>query len=555
MVFVPSLLDAREVCSEHDSFEPAETTTRDTPRARLCDDTKTIRLEILPTRSREPLRVAFAAAPETATAGAPHTANMVHVNACFRSRSDRRAGVYGTSGVDAMVPWITCLVSFCGLISSRSAKTRRQSFVSKKKLAAFALVTPRVTMQTQTVLPSLARCSAPRFGTGAVAVPRHARAQPCAVLMRPAAGRRPISLGPIRHAFVNPRALHHSGGSVPAKRRGHITTSASSGRPGLNEFPVADRRVELDKMTLAQLKPLCKGSGLKQGGKKQELVSRLLVNEFGTTDDEADIDPTQDIVGLAVEWRQGRSVGASGVSFRESDSVDRALKTSGFVDERAADANFGWKQGFDDGGYSRSSEARGDQHANSGQRESAAARVMGRTGGGFDDGAGSGWATDDDWYDREKEDAVRYNDAQAKTPPQRTPEERKEEKKELERVQRMSLQRRAAIVTALRTLATEREGFEADPRVHLSAVAVAIEKAYRAMKYSAFAKMDDRGRDVLVDINVATGTLAILAQKITRAGTVEWEVDDTDAFLEVRISHPTRSASAIAHTFRLTLSC
>ena len=119
----------------------------------------------------------------------------------------------------------------------------------------------------------------------------------------------------------------------------------------------------------------------------------------------------------------------------------------------------------------------------------------------------------------------------------------------------MSLQRRAAIVTALRTLATEREGFEADPRVHLSAVAVAIEKAYRAMKYSAFAKMDDRGRDVLVDINVATGTLAILAQKITRAGTVEWEVDDTDAFLEVRISHPTRSASAIAHTFRLTLSC
>ena len=34
-----------------------------------------------------------------------------------------------------------------------------------------------------------------------------------------------------------------------------------------------------------------------------------------------------------------------------------------------------------------------------------------------------------------------------------------------------------------------------------------------------------------VDINVSEGTLAVLAQKVGRGGTVEWEVDDTDDFL------------------------
>ena len=69
---------------------------------------------------------------------------------------------------------------------------------------------------------------------------------------------------------------------------------------------MADRRRELTKMTMAGLKPLCKGAGLKQGGKKAELVDRLLELEFGTTDDEADIDPKEDIMGLAKEWRSGR---------------------------------------------------------------------------------------------------------------------------------------------------------------------------------------------------------------------------------------------------------
>ena len=62
------------------------------------------------------------------------------------------------------------------------------------------------------------------------------------------------------------------------------------------EFPVAERRAELTKMKMADLKPMCKGSGLKMGGKKSDLVDRLLEHEFGTTDDEADIDPRADVV-------------------------------------------------------------------------------------------------------------------------------------------------------------------------------------------------------------------------------------------------------------------
>ena len=358
-------------------------------------------------------------------------------------------------------------------------------------------------MQATSVLPTLARSTAPRFGASPVPVPKQLgfRVRPCAARL---AARR----------FIENR------------RRPTVTTAASR---SLNEFPVADRRAELSKMTMAQLKPLCKGSGLKQGGKKGELVDRLLENEFGTTDDEADIDPSEDIVGLATEWRRGRATGA-GVSFTEMDTIERAMKNSGFVDERGADAAFSSQQGFEDGGYSRSSEARGDQNVN---QSSAAARLMGRDGGGFDDGAGAGWGDDDGW-DRDAGYDGRYDDTQKE--PQFTPEELAAQISEAKRKAALkaerSLERRAAIVTALRTLATEREGFESDPRVHLTAVSKAIEKSYREMRYSAFSKMDDRSREVCVDINVATGTLAILAQCIGRSGTVEWEVDDTEAFLE-----------------------
>ena len=153
---------------------------------------------------------------------------------------------------------------------------------------------------------------------------------------------------------------------------------------------------------------------------------------------------------------------------------------------------------------------------------------MGRDGGGFDDGGGAGWGDDGggarDWYAEEEPFAPVKEEL--------TAEARAEAKRKAALKAERSLERRSAIVTALRTLATEREGFESDPRVHLEAVSRAIERAYRNMRYSAFAKMDDRGRDVCVDINVATGTLAILAQRVGRGGTVEWEIDDTEAFLE-----------------------
>ena len=92
-------------------------------------------------------------------------------------------------------------------------------------------------------------------------------------------------------------------------------------------------------MTTAQLKPMCKGSGLKVGGKKGDLIDRLLEHEFGTTDDEADVDPTADIVGLAKEWRSGRVVSpTSGLSFGDLDALERlALGSSPRVDERGAD--------------------------------------------------------------------------------------------------------------------------------------------------------------------------------------------------------------------------
>ena len=386
-------------------------------------------------------------------------------------------------------------------------------------------------MQAPTVSSrTLAHSLAPRFGAGAVATPRAVRASAAgprlgARRFQAVDRRRPTAVSTRRLPFLGgaappPAGSRASRAAAPARRASHVARAASR---QLSEFPVADRRAELSGMKMAQLKPLCKGSGLRQGGKKSELIDRLLEHEFGTTDDEADIDPRDDIVGLANEWRSGRAV-SGGVSFGEMDRVESALSSSGFVDERAADAAF-YEQGFDDGGYARSSEARGDQGVGA---SSAAARVMGRDGGGFDDGGGAGWGDDGggarDWYAEEEHFAPAKEEL--------TAEARAEAKRKAALKAERSLERRSAIVTALRTLATEREGFESDPRVHLEAVSRAIERAYRNMRHSAFAKMDDRGRDVCVDINVATGTLAILAQRVGRGGAVEWEIDDTEAFLE-----------------------
>ena len=394
-------------------------------------------------------------------------------------------------------------------------------------------------MQAPTVSSrTLAHSLAPRFGAGAVATPRAVRASAAgprlgARRFQAVDRRRPTAVSTRRLPFLGgaappPAGSRPSRAAAPARRASHVARAASR---QLSEFPVADRRAELSGMKMAQLKPLCKGSGLRQGGKKSELIDRLLEHEFGTTDDEADIDPRDDIVGLANEWRSGRAV-SGGVSFGEMDRVESALSSSGFVDERAADAAF-YEQGFDDGGYAQSSEARGDQNAFG--APSAAARVLGRDGRGFDDGGGSGWGRDDDdsWYaDEDTRLGGDVSERGANVVKELTAEEKAEAQRRARNKAERSLERRAAIVAALRTLATEREGFESDPRVHLEAVSRAIERAYRNMRYSAFAKMDDRSRDVCVDINVATGTLAILAQRVGRAGTVEWEVDDTEAFLE-----------------------
>ena len=197
-------------------------------------------------------------------------------------------------------------------------------------------------MQTLPVSASVAPRSAPRLRRGfrdgaALALAPLSRAAPVpsaaaalfAAPARVAHRRRAAPLAPPRGSLVlgattralAPRRAPASSLRPPAPRSRpsslRVVSDASSGR-GLSEFPVADRRAELSKMTMAKLKPLCKGCGLKMGGKKGELIDRLLEHEFGTADDEADVDPRDDIVGLANEWRAGRSVvgGAPGANPR-----------------------------------------------------------------------------------------------------------------------------------------------------------------------------------------------------------------------------------------------
>ena len=422
-------------------------------------------------------------------------------------------------------------------------------------------------MQTLPVSASVAPRSAPRLRRGfrdgaALALAPLSRAAPVpsaaaalfAAPARVAHRRRAAPLAPPRGSLVlgattralAPRRAPASSLRSPAPRSRpsslRVVSDASSGR-GLSEFPVADRRAELSKMTMAKLKPLCKGCGLKMGGKKGELIDRLLEHEFGTADDEADVDPRDDIVGLANEWRAGRSVvgGApGGATFGDLDAVESMFASASFgADERAADAVLGASAlGFDDGGYAVSSEARGDMGP--GADANFAARVVGKSLGdavGFDDGAGAGWRDDAGGWDRDEDprDGYDYDASSPPPPPAPPPPPTKEElaalRKAKAKKERLSLEKRSAVVAALRQLATEREGFAADPRLHLEAVSRAIEDAYRAMRYSAYAKMDPRAREVCVDINVSAGTLVVSAQKIGRSGAVEWEVDDTDAFL------------------------
>ena len=219
-------------------------------------------------------------------------------------------------------------------------------------------------MQTLPVSASVAPRSAPRLRRGfrdgaALALAPLSRAAPVpsaaaalfAAPARVAHRRRAAPLAPPRGSLVlgattralAPRRAPASSLRPPAPRSRpsslRVVSDASSGR-GLSEFPVADRRAELSKMTMAKLKPLCKGCGLKMGGKKGELIDRLLEHEFGTADDEADVDPRDDIVGLANEWRAGRSVvgGApGGATFGDLDAVESMFASASFgADERAA---------------------------------------------------------------------------------------------------------------------------------------------------------------------------------------------------------------------------
>eukprot|EP00982_Pelagococcus_subviridis_P014363 31323-Pelagococcus_subviridis.AAC.10 len=336
-------------------------------------------------------------------------------------------------------------------------------------------------------------------------------------------------------------------GGTTARLRA-VASFSPEGDTDYVDLPVANRRAELMKMTMAQIKPMLRGAGLKLGGKKPECVDRLLEHEFGTSDDEADVDPAEDVVGLAKEWRRGRVV-SGGVTLGDIDAVDSALRSAGFdtiapsggggkgwIDEAAADAAFGGGASFTD----TSTKFEAYESHEGGAAQSAAARLMGKSDGAFDDGGGSGWddgrsAGADEWEYSDAYAAAPRAPSEGTTPqtPQTPPKvDVKAEKLAKQRAERRRLAKRSAIVTALRQLATERDGFEADPRVHLEAVSRAIDVSYRKLKHSKFARMNANGRDVCVDINVSEGTLLVLAQRIGRSGAVEYEEDDTEAFLE-----------------------
>ena len=197
-------------------------------------------------------------------------------------------------------------------------------------------------MQTTSVTSSLARrvTIRPRAVDGAAQAPgRHVtivRAQ-CINRRQTNAGRQGNS-----NALVGSRILGGSRLALAAPSTRHTRHVIARVTANFSEFPVAERRAELQKMTTAQLKPMCKGSGLKVGGRKGDLIDRLLESEFGTTDDEADVDPAADIVGMAKEWRSARGVSPTGgLSFGDLDALENAMGTVR-VDERGANYANAW---------------------------------------------------------------------------------------------------------------------------------------------------------------------------------------------------------------------
>ena len=217
----------------------------------------------------------------------------------------------------------------------------------------------------------------------------------------------------------------------------------------------------------------------------------------------------------------------SGLSFGDLGALERlALGSSPRVDERGAD-----------GGVPRA-ELRG-RFPRRLRRQRSNRGVLGRrreTRGPDAPSAGGGAVgtvailIEGDGWDRgfnEDDPAPRTRDVEPDQPVP-TREQKADAAKKAARTERVRLGKRAPSSAA-------RFGHQ-QGRVRVGpegaeAVSRAIDRAYRKLRYSAFAEMDPRGRDVCVDINVAEGTVAVLAQR-SAGGTVEWEKDDTDAFLE-----------------------
>jgi N utilization substance protein A len=245
------------------------------------------------------------------------------------------------------------------------------------------------------------------------------------------------------------------------------------------------RRAELSALTVEKgLKPLCRGYGLKLGGSKGALLERVLAHEVAN---KADMAPMEAVVERASAWRSTRIVAVDGEA---NAAVERRAKAQS---ERRASAG-GWGRGEDE------EDEEGDDR--------------------YDDAWGAEWNRTDD-----VEGSMAYlQDIEARYP---------ELVRADAKVSKDDLARRIAIVDGLRSLAKEKKGYEADTGLHLEAIARAIERGYRDMRGSALnilQKESKRRIDVSVDIDVARGRFAVLAQVVGRAGTVEREYDDTKFF-------------------------
>ena len=107
-----------------------------------------------------------------------------------------------------------------------------------------------------------------------------------------------------------------------------VTDASPSASRRTHEFPVAERRAELQTDDHRAAQADVQGSGLKVA-KKGDLIDGLLEHEFGTTDDEADVDPTADIVGLGTATLEWRVVSpTSGLSFGDLDALEKRALVS-----------------------------------------------------------------------------------------------------------------------------------------------------------------------------------------------------------------------------------